>query len=40
MFTPNLNELADWQQAGASLFLLSSDQSMLLAGANELASNL
>ncbi len=40
MFTPNLNELAEWQRAGASLFLLSSDQSMLLAGANELASNL
>ncbi len=40
MFTPNLDELVDWQQAGASLFLLSSDQSMLLAGANELASKL
>ena len=37
MFTPDLGEIPDWRAAGASLFLLSSDQSMLLAGANELA---
>lgn len=40
MFTPNLDELADWIEAGASLFLLSSDQSMLLDGANELAKSI
>ncbi len=38
MFTPDLKELPDWQNRGASLFLLSSDQSMVLGGANELAS--
>ena len=38
MFTPDLGEIPDWRAAGASLFLLSSDQSMLLAGANDLAS--
>lgn len=37
MFTPDLKELPDWRQRGASLFLLSSDHSMALAGANELA---
>lgn len=37
MFTPDLNELAEWQDAGASLFLLGSDQSMILSGANALA---
>ena len=37
MFTPKLDELPDWTARGASLFLLSSDQSMLLAGANQLA---
>ena len=37
MFTPNLDEIPDWREAGANLFLLSSDQSMLLAGANDLA---
>ena len=37
MFTSSLDEIPDWQEAGASLFLLSSDQSMLLAGANALA---
>ena len=37
MFTPDVKEIPDWRTAGASLFLLSSDQSMLLAGANELA---
>jgi len=40
MFTPNVNELADWIESGASLFLLSSDQSMLLAGANALAQSI
>ena len=37
LFTPDLAELPAWRDAGASLFLLSSDQSLLLAGANELA---
>ena len=37
MFTPDLGELPDWQDAGASLFLLDSDQSMILDGANTLA---
>ncbi len=37
MFTPNIDELTEWVDAGASLFLLSSDQSILLAGANALA---
>jgi len=37
MFTPKLDEIPAWRDAGASLFLLSSDQSMLLAGANKLA---
>lgn len=37
MFTSSLDEISEWQEAGASLFLLSSDQSMLLAGANALA---
>lgn len=37
LFTPKLDELPDWRKRGASLFLLSSDQSMLLAGANQLA---
>ncbi len=40
MFTPKLDELPDWIDAGASLFLLSSDQSLLLAGANNLADSL
>lgn len=37
MFTSNLDEIPDWRDAGASLFLLNSDQSMILAGANALA---
>jgi 2-keto-3-deoxy-L-rhamnonate aldolase RhmA len=37
MFTPDLKELPDWQERGASLFLLGSEHSMVLAGANELA---
>ena len=37
MFTPDLAELPDWQTRGASLFLLSSEHSLALAGANQLA---
>ncbi len=37
MFTPDLDELPGWKKAGASLFLLGSDQSMILDGANALA---
>ena len=40
MFTPDMAEIPSWIDAGASLFLLSSDQSMLLAGANELAQSI
>ena len=40
MFTPVLEELPRWCALGASLFLLSSDHSMLLAGANQLASSI
>jgi 2-keto-3-deoxy-L-rhamnonate aldolase RhmA len=40
MFTPNIDELPDWLDADVSLFLLSSDQSMLLAGANALAKSI
>ena len=40
MFTPELGEISDWRDRGASLFLLSSDQSMLLAGANGLAQSI
>ena len=40
MFTPKTDEIPDWQAAGASLFLLSSDQSMLLAGAKALAQSI
>ena len=37
MYTPNTDEIPSWREAGASLFLLGSDQSMILAGANSLA---
>lgn len=37
MFTPNLDELPEWLALGASLFLLSSDQSFVLDGATQLA---
>ena len=37
MFTPNPDEIPGWIEAGASLFLLGSDQSFLLAGADALA---
>ena len=40
MFTPDLGELPKWRELGASLFLLSSDQSFLLAGANNLAQSI
>ena len=40
MFTPDLSEIPMWRELGASLFLLSSDQSMLLAGANQLADSI
>ena len=40
MYTPDLSELPGWRDAGASLFLLSSDQSMILSGANSLAADL
>jgi 2-keto-3-deoxy-L-rhamnonate aldolase RhmA len=39
MYTPALDELPEWRDQGASLFLLSSDQSFVLAGANALAKN-
>lgn len=38
MFTPDVAEIPKWREAGASLFLLGSDHSMLLAGANQLTS--
>lgn len=38
MFTPAMDELPRWREAGASLFLLGSDHSFMLAGANQLAS--
>ena len=38
MFTPLLDEIPAWLDLGASLFLLSSDQSFVLEGANALAS--
>jgi len=37
MFTPALDELPAWRRTGASLFLLSSDQSFVIGGANKLA---
>ncbi len=40
MFTPDLSELPRWRALGASLFLLSSDHSMLLGGANQLAAEI
>jgi 2-keto-3-deoxy-L-rhamnonate aldolase RhmA len=38
MFTPTVAESAQWFDAGASLFLLESDQQWLLRGANEMVS--
>lgn len=40
MFTPDLAEIPMWRDLGASLFLLSSDQSMLLAGADRLVESI
>ncbi len=40
MFTPDLTEIPMWRELGANLFLLSSDQSMVLAGANQLAESI
>ena len=40
MFTPDLAELPRWRELGASLFLLSSDHSMMLAGATQLAESI
>lgn len=40
MFTGNVDELPDWRDAGASFFLLSSDHSMMLSGANALARSI
>lgn len=40
MFTPRFDEIPMWRELGASLFLLGSDQSMLLAGANQLAEEI
>lgn len=37
MFTPDLGELPKWRDLGARLFLLGSDQGMVLDGANDLA---
>jgi 2-keto-3-deoxy-L-rhamnonate aldolase RhmA len=38
MFTPDESEIPDWKKRGVSLYLLSSDQSMMLAGADALAN--
>lgn len=38
MFTPDNAEIPRWQELGATLFLLGSEQSMILSGANQLAS--
>ena len=40
MFTPDVDEIPMWRGHGASLFLLSSDQSLLLGGANQLADSI
>lgn len=36
MFTPNLDEVLKWRSAGASLFLLKSDQAFMMSGAEDL----
>lgn len=38
MFTPDESEIPDWNKRGVSLYLLGSDQSMMLAGADTLAN--
>lgn len=40
MFTPNADEIPMWRDLGASLFLMSSDQSMLISGADQLADSI
>ncbi len=40
MYTPDLAEITEWRTAGASLFLLDSDQGFMLGGANALAERL
>ena len=40
MFTPDLAEIPMWRDLGTSFFLLSSDQSMLLAGASQIADSI
>ncbi len=39
MFTPNLDEIPGWIDHGASLFLLGSEHSFMLGGANSMAQN-
>jgi 2-keto-3-deoxy-L-rhamnonate aldolase RhmA len=39
MFAPVIEEVPRWRAAGASLFLLGSDQSFVLSGARELAAS-
>jgi 2-keto-3-deoxy-L-rhamnonate aldolase RhmA len=38
MFTPGIAEVPRWRAAGASLFLLGSEQGFVLSGARELAA--
>lgn len=38
MFTPSLDEIPSWRDAGATLFLLSSDQTFILDGASRLSA--
>ncbi len=38
MFTPEINEIPMWSALGTSFYLLSSEHSMILAGANALAA--
>ncbi|MEO1220298.1 MAG: aldolase/citrate lyase family protein [Pseudomonadota bacterium] len=38
MFTSNLDEIPKWREFGATLFLLGSDHSMMIEGANSLTS--
>lgn len=40
MFTPSLDELPRWRAAGATFYLLSSDQDFILSGARELVRRL
>lgn len=39
MFTPDLAELPEWLDLGASLFLLGSDQGLLLEGAQQMSNH-